>query len=262
MNPDSKNAEVRLSIIIPTPGRPTLDLAIASATHQMGPGDELLVVFDNSGDWGITPRNRALEAATGTHITFLDDDDVYLPGALDAIRQFAREHPGRIGIFQMNRGLYGTVCIDPDPTLQAIASGMLVVPNVPGKVGRYGPVPGVPSDDKQRGDYPEYERDLVSALGSRAERLGDYRFIVETVALQDEPIWCPIVIQDVRPEPSRFKRARYRLKLRTRLKRAIGADAPDPVGPSPFYPDAHRWAQEHLRKAALARHDSRVGHRS
>jgi hypothetical protein len=27
-------------------------------------GDELLVVFDASGDWGITPRNRGVEAAS------------------------------------------------------------------------------------------------------------------------------------------------------------------------------------------------------
>jgi hypothetical protein len=211
-------------------------------------GDELLVVFDTSGDWGITPRNRGIEAASGTHITFLDDDDVYLPGALDALRDFAREHPRRIGIFQMKRGLYGVVWTEPDPTLQGTASGMFLVPNIEGRVGRFGPVPGVPDDGKRLADYPEYQT-AVSAVGPRAERLGDYRFIVETVALQSDPIWRSVVIQDVRPEERALKRLRYRLKLRTRIKRAIGLAAPDPVGPRPFYPEAAAWAEAHIRAA-------------
>jgi hypothetical protein len=212
-------------------------------------GDELLVVFDTSGDWGITPRNRGIEAASGTHITFLDDDDVYLPGALDALRDFAREHPKRIGIFQMNRGLYGVVGTGSDPTLQGIASGMLLVPNIKGHVGRFGPVPGTPDDGRRLADYPEYQEASVTAVGPRAERLGDYRFIVETVALQSDPIWRSVVIQDVRPEKRALKRLRYRLKLRTRIKRAAGLKAPDPVGPRPFYPEAAAWAEAHIRAA-------------
>jgi hypothetical protein len=126
---------------------------------------------------------------------------------------------------------------------------MFVVPNLPGRVGRYGPVPGVSTDGKVRTDYPEYEG-YVEAIGSRSERLGDYRFIVETVALQTEPIWVPIVIQDVNPEESWLRRARYRLKLRTRIKRAFGLPAPDPVGPRPFYPEAAAWATAHRSAAA------------
>jgi len=240
--------DVRISIVIPTPGkRKTLDRAISSATSQMKAGDELLVVFDNSGDWGITPRNRAIEAATGTHISFLDDDDMYLPGALEAIRDFGRAHPGKIGIFQMRRGEFGTVWTEPDPDLLATASGMFVVPNIEGKVGRYGPAPGVPDDDGPRKQYATYDHEVVHSFGPRSERLGDYRFIVETVALQSDPVWVPIVIQDVRPEESALRRARYKLKLRTRVKRAIGTYVPPSV-PSSSYPDAVLWAREHIRR--------------
>jgi glycosyltransferase involved in cell wall biosynthesis len=246
--------DIRISVIIPTPGRrATLGRAIASATSQMNSGDELLVVFDNSGDWGITPRNRALAAATGTHISFLDDDDVYLPGALDAIRAFARKHPGRIGLFQMKRALYGTVWIEPDPDLMNTASGMFVVPNLPGKVGRYGPVP-IDHDDRRPADhYPHYEGAAVRSFGPRSERLADYRFIIETVALQEDPIWIPHVLQDVRPEQSFLRRIRYQLKLRTRAKRTLGLPAPDPAGPVPSYPAAVRWARDHIRTARAAR---------
>jgi glycosyltransferase involved in cell wall biosynthesis len=240
---------VRLSIIIPTPGkRTTLNRAIASATSQMKAGDELLVVYDNSGDWGITPRNRAIEAATGTHISFLDDDDVYLPGALEAIRNFGRAHPGKIGIFQVKRGEYGTVWTEPDPDLLATASGMFVVPNIAGKVGRYGPAPGVPPDDDPTKRYATYDPAVVRSFGSRAERLGDYRFIVETVALQTDPVWVPIAIQNVRPEERMLKRVRYRLKLRTRVKRAFGTHVPPHV-PSGSYPDAVSWARDFIRNA-------------
>jgi hypothetical protein len=62
-------------------------------------GDELLLVFDNSGDWGISPCNPGTGAKSGTHISFLDADDVYLPVAFDATRVFALENPDHIGIF-------------------------------------------------------------------------------------------------------------------------------------------------------------------
>src|SRR5437868_2869658 len=75
--------DVQLTIIIATTGRPTLPAAVQSATSQMIPGDELIIVFDNSGDAGDTPRNRVLDAAHGTHIAFLDDDDEYMPGAFE-----------------------------------------------------------------------------------------------------------------------------------------------------------------------------------
>jgi glycosyltransferase involved in cell wall biosynthesis len=246
--------DVRLSIIIPTPGGPTVTRAAQSALDQMHPGDELLVVFDNTGDWGITPRNRALDAASGTHISFLDDDDVYVPGALEAIREFAREHPTRIGIFQMNRGLYGTVWVQPDPTLLATASGMYVVPNVPGRVGRYGEVPGAPDHDATSpGERYQRYAGLVAKVGSRSARIGDYRFIVETVALQSDPIWQPVVIQEVRPEQSRWARTRYRLRIRTRIKRSLGLTVSEPVGPSPVYPDATAWAEAHIHEVRRAR---------
>src|SRR5437588_12629829 len=103
----AEDNHVALSIVIATTGRPTLDAAIRSATSQMVPRDELLIVFDDSGDAGDTPRNRVIKSLHGTHIAFLDDDDEYRPGALDAMRRFARDHPGRIGIFRIDMGMWG-----------------------------------------------------------------------------------------------------------------------------------------------------------
>jgi hypothetical protein len=221
-------SDVRLSIIIASTGRPTLGRAIASATSQMEPGDQLIVIFDATGDAGDTPRNNVLDSATGTHITFLDDDDEYRRGALDTIRRFAREHPGRVGIFRINVGLWGPAWRVEEQHLMHTATAMYVVPNIKGKVGRFGRLPDLPTG-----------------------RVGDYRFIVETVALQGPPVWCEDVIQELRPEKRRLRRLRYRLKLGTRVRRALGRHAPDPIPPFRAYPAAESWGREALRAAGL-----------
>jgi hypothetical protein len=189
----------------------------------MLPGDELIVVFDNSRDAGDTPRNRVLDKASGTHILFLDDDDAFKSGALEKVRAFARANPAKIGIFRLDLGPAGTVWREESRTLMATATAMYVVPNVPGRVGRFGRVPGAPPG-----------------------RLGDFPFIVETVALQGEPVWCEEVIQELRPEKSGLKRLRYAVRLRTRLRRAVGIDVSLPQAER-SYPEAEEWArQRHL----------------
>jgi glycosyltransferase involved in cell wall biosynthesis len=223
-------SDVTLSIIVATCGRPTLDAALRSATSQMLPGDELIVVFDDSGDAGDTPRNRVLDSAHGSHILFLDDDDEFRPGALEAVRRFARENPGRIGIFRLSLGPLGIAHGEGTKSLVTTATAMYVVPNIPGKVGRFGRAPG-----------------------AKQGRLGDYPFIVETVAFQGEPVWCKDVIQELRPEKRALKRLRYRLRLGLRLRRALGLHAPDPVGPSPRYPEAERWAAERIAEIRSGR---------
>lgn len=189
----------------------------------MRSGDELLVVFDDSGDAGDTPRNRVLDGLHGTHIMFLDDDDEFLPGALDCVRAFALEHPGRWGLFQLDRGPTGRVWKRGATHLMAGATAMCVVPNVPERLGRFGRVSGAPPG-----------------------RLGDYPFLVETAAMLGDPVWCEEPIQVLRPEKNRLKLLRYRLRLRTRVKLLLGRELPD-LAPGRSYPEAEAWArQRHL----------------
>jgi glycosyltransferase involved in cell wall biosynthesis len=165
------------SIIIPTLGRPTLMATLSSLVPQLESGDEVLVIRNDSHDWGAAARNSAIERARGSHLIFIDDDDEYTPDALCTMRDFASRHPDRIGIFRMrwefwNHGTYGRVLWqEPKVEMNNVSTQMFLVPNVSGKVGRWD-----------------------------AEYGHDYRFIAETVALQDDPIFCDSIVARIRPD--------------------------------------------------------------
>lgn len=110
--------EIRLSIVVPTCGRPTLERTLMSIDWQLHVGDEAIVVGDGDqpgarevferfggpadrpdskcwqyGEtpatrcWGNAQRDRGIELAQGTHLLFIDDDDAYQPDALDRVRE-------------------------------------------------------------------------------------------------------------------------------------------------------------------------------
>jgi hypothetical protein len=156
----------RLSVIIATSGRPTLVRMLDSIARQADPlQDEVLVVGElgpvsgaigdawrrwppglvrcipcpHGGDWGHTERNQiqAAHVAQGTHLVNGDDDDAFLPSAFAAIRSAIAEHPDQPLMFRMinehGRILWSeqTICEGNHGTPQ------FVVPNVPGKLGRW-----------------------------------------------------------------------------------------------------------------------------
>lgn len=149
-----------LSIIVPTIGRPSLLTTIQSIDVQLGPFDEVIVISDGpsgearrmvtaagrkyiyletSGrmwDFGGTPRNIGIARARGKYLAFMDDDDIYLPGALDAIRQGAMENPRVPLVFRMK---HQDKIIWDEPALRSgnVSSQMLAVPNIKGMVGRW-----------------------------------------------------------------------------------------------------------------------------
>jgi hypothetical protein len=200
--------EPTLSIIVGTAGRPTLSRTLASITPQLRPGDEIMILCDDSGDAGDTPRMDAMPRASGTHLSFLDDDDVYAPDALEMMRRFAREHPGRIGIFKMEHVVGTTHWRKDEPVLRYanVSTQTFLVPNVPGKLGRW--------EEQPRPHDPE------------KTYAGDYMFLTETIRLQgQEPVFVDEVTVYVRPVGllrRLWARARYRAALRTRLRRLRG----------------------------------------
>jgi glycosyltransferase involved in cell wall biosynthesis len=206
------SAEPTFSVIMPTKGRETLVSAFASVASQLRPGDEVLVVCSDAGDFGNSARNDAIERARGSHLVFLDDDDEYLPGALDAMRSFAAANPRRVGLFRLRYHGHGDT--GAPKNLADIGTPMLVVPNVPGKVGRFGPADT--DDPLVRAQRPGETREEL------ALRFSDYEFIRSTLAQQGgEPVTVPTVTAVVRPERNRWRRLRYRIRARSRLRAMV-----------------------------------------
>lgn len=150
---------MRLTVVVPTLGRPTLLNTLRSIDRQARPGDRVLVMADGpspmarsifkpfgrrggtNGRWvyeehrhlgcyGHPLRNIALEREHGRHVATIDDDDVYLPGALDAIRESACARPVifrmRMGRDHPARGV--TVWHDPRVAYGNVGTPMVVAP--------------------------------------------------------------------------------------------------------------------------------------
>lgn len=165
-----------LSIIVASSGRPTLARALESASSQMVPGDELLLSVNDNAPWGHAARNELMSRATGQALVFLDDDDAYLPGGLDAVRAALADEPGRVHLFKMR---YGASSAAPGAevwTVRELVEGQvstqtIVAPNYDVCLGRWG--------DRYAGDFD---------------------FVVSTCELHShEPIWHEDVIAVYRP---------------------------------------------------------------
>jgi len=200
--------DVTFSVVVPTRGRPSVVRSLASIVEQLEPGDEVLLRCSHDGDFGNKARQSMIERAKGTHLLFMDDDDQFARGALESMRRFAREQPGRIGIFRM-RYLDGTLLWkDPELRRRNVSSQLFCVPNVQGKLGKWTNVePGL--------------------------RMGDYEFIKETVALQGEPVFLDEIVAYYRSDRRSLlryaqqlwepiARLRYRSAPATRLRRLLG----------------------------------------
>lgn len=177
-----------LSIIIPTRGRPSLVEALESLVPAgLTEDDEVIVIVDGhdqtpyaeafarsvrlpvdvriisipaARDWGHTPRNEAMECATGDRIVALDDDDIAEPGAYTRVRQLAAEHPDRPLVLRFV-AVDGRV-LPPGPylTKDRVGTPAFVPLNRAGQIAPYAPVHG-----------------------------GDWNHIRDTVALQGEPVF-------------------------------------------------------------------------
>lgn len=108
----------RISVVIPTIGRPTLQAAIDTAAWA----DEVIVVYDAAEvpadaptgvvvyacgptrHWGAEQRSLGIARASGTHIAFIDDDDTFTKVAADAIARAVAARPSRVHIFKMRDG--------------------------------------------------------------------------------------------------------------------------------------------------------------
>lgn len=120
-----------ISFIIPTIGRPSLKDTLASI--EIWPGDEVLVIEHHppSGNWGNAERQEGTDKAKCDYIAYIDDDDVYVPGARqtmdEAIRQEPKDHPILFRIKYPN----GRVLWDKKRVKNGnVSTQMILVPNV------------------------------------------------------------------------------------------------------------------------------------
>lgn len=162
-----------LSVIIASSGRPTLARAMESAREQVRDGDEILVSVNTDCPWGHAARNQLMTASRGAYLLFMDDDDMYAPGALDAVRSAlaADTHEDAVyhmHIFRMRYPNGSELWTQPVVRCGNVSTQMVCVPSIaPSLAGcRWG--------DRYEGDF-----DFISAC---AQRL-DVRWHEDVIAL-------------------------------------------------------------------------------
>jgi glycosyltransferase involved in cell wall biosynthesis len=188
--------DVKLSVVIPTLGRASLERTLASCADA----DEIVVVLDKArgvrvlpcpippnavyteGHFGVTGghagRQAGIDLASGTHLAFFDDDDEYTPGAIALMRGAACDVPV---IFRMDDPLHGVIWREPVIRWANVSTQMYVVPNIPEKLGSWTPhMPGLPCPG------------------------GDFTFIKETCEQMGGPVWREEIISVIRPEMHRL----------------------------------------------------------
>ncbi|WP_407936092.1 glycosyltransferase [Gemmata algarum] len=195
-------AEPTITVVIATISRPTLARTLNSLVGQGWiTGDGVLVVGDGpqpvaqelcslfsprlpilysqnptrTGMWGHYARNWVLDQrhCTTDYLMALDDDDVYLPGAIETARRaFAECLQPRPHVFRMqNHPHVGTVWKEPQLVMGNLGTPVIAVPNNPSRLGRY-----------------------TFHYG------GDFDFCKSTCDYYaDGPVWREEVICDVRP---------------------------------------------------------------
>jgi hypothetical protein len=194
-----------LTVIVPTQGRTTLARTLASVREQAGPDDvEILVIADTHGPlvgdiegparkygarylehdaghhcWGHCQINVGLEIAArewlagsgAAYVSFNDDDDIYTPGAMDAIAAAIRCRSGIGPVLFQFRTHWGSVLWDAPRAVETEIGGHCIVAPAE-RCGRW-----------------------------TCRYAGDYDFIAGTLSLYSpaEAMWVPRVIAAQRP---------------------------------------------------------------
>lgn len=197
------------SVIVPSAGRASLARTLASISSQVRPGDEILVIVNRAWDWGNSARQEGQERAKAGYVLFCDDDDVFLPGAFDAMRSWAAANPGKIGLFRRKADAWPTQWEVPVLKPGNVQSSNMVVPNVEGKLAAW----GVISQDREK----------QRALDEQGLYWSDALFVEETARLQaTDYVFVDVVTVHAEPVRNPLKLLRYRLALGTRLRRLRG----------------------------------------
>lgn len=157
-----------LSIIIPTCGRASLRRVLESCVSQCEVGDQVVVVGDGiqpnaetiCRDFGLTvlyadgiethcygnrQRQAGIAMATGEYLLFIDDDDVYTPGALQVVREAIVKWSDRPMLFRFIDKNGAVLWRDPVVREANVSTQQIVLPNRFSRFGVWG--------DRREGDY-------------------------------------------------------------------------------------------------------------
>ena len=156
--------DLSICVITPTIGRPTLRRTLESA--KLGPLDNWEVITDgpeiykkvkpdildllNSrrylhysttfrvmGHYGNRLRDTRMSITENDYFVFLDDDDVFAPGAIEIIKEAIAQHHPRPIIFKMRNGNGETLWKNREVTPGNVGGSMFVCPNDPDKLGKW-----------------------------------------------------------------------------------------------------------------------------
>lgn len=199
-----------LSVIVPTVGRPSLERTLRSLQQQdsrlrweavlVGDtfagtwrenlsrfpgairGDARLSYAEHDGGlhaWGHPQRNFGATVAKGEYLAWLGDDDLYLPGAFEAIARALASHEGDPRVFLFRwiapwKAIYWHTAGYLGEEPGHIDAECIVCPNVPDKLGLW--------TNRYQGDF-DFIRTTVEHWGG-LERV----------------IWQPEVIAQAQPD--------------------------------------------------------------
>jgi glycosyltransferase involved in cell wall biosynthesis len=159
---------VSLSIIIPTfdPARPLKRTLRSIASQPLSHGDEVLVVGDTTDGplpsvealvadfgpqyryldagskehtWGHAEINLGMIEARGDYLTYNDDDDVYVEGAFDVIRDAAALYPGRPLMFRFVTRFRTLLWATREVREDWVGGHSFVVPNIKARLAPWTP---------------------------------------------------------------------------------------------------------------------------
>lgn len=153
-----------ICVITPTIGRPALKRALESArlsyhdrwmvildvahgdremftqiVHGMNklfwPYIDLMPQINISGEYGNKLRDAAMQISENDYFLFLDDDDVFVPNAMNYVREeITRNYPRPI-MFKMINGNGEILWKNREVTPGNVGTPMFCCPNIPGKLG-------------------------------------------------------------------------------------------------------------------------------
>jgi hypothetical protein len=192
----SKRGERRMSsltYLIPTIGRASLERTLGSL--ELLPGDDVLVVCaedvflsvhqaivssrlpfypriatcPRGNDWGHSERNFAMPLVRTSYMAHIDDDDWYVPGVRTLFSRAMQEAPMRPAVFRMQYPSGMQLWRDREVRCGNVGTPMVLVPNVPERLGRWEPYVGgdfrfLESSKWPFSEYVWYE-EVVAMLG-------------------------------------------------------------------------------------------------